>query len=148
MTQDLEKRARRPRGHGGAVTNGACEGWQASPLIPNRDNVKSEILRCRLAPEEFDQLKMSAQNSGQSMAELTRQALGLVQPKRALSIPNADPALLRKLAGIGNNLNQIARHLNREIAVGNIRAIDGVALAAQLLVIERLLVDKIDEVSQ
>ena len=34
------------------------------------------------------------------------------RPARSLRLPSIDPVLLRQLAGMGNNLNQIARKIN------------------------------------
>ncbi len=139
MTRGLDKRARRPKGHGQAVDLGACEGWQASPSNPSSDNLKSEILRCRVTKAEYAFLKARAENSQASMAELMRNALGLVQAKRPRPIPKADPALTRQIAGIGNNLNQIAHRLNRDAAMGVMLPMDSLALAAELVTIERQL---------
>lgn len=47
--------------------------------------------------------------------------------------PPADPAVLRQLAGIGGNLNQVARALNRY----EVSALDKVKLLAQLAALER-----------
>lgn len=44
-----------------------------------------------------------------------------------------DPALLRQLAGIGNNINQIARRVNS----GEWGAVDRVAVIAALSAVER-----------
>ncbi|MDA4775531.1 MobC family plasmid mobilization relaxosome protein, partial [Enterobacter hormaechei] len=34
------------------------------------------------------------------------------RPARSSRLPSIDPVLLRQLAGMGNNLNQIARKIN------------------------------------
>ncbi|MGL4602372.1 MAG: MobC family plasmid mobilization relaxosome protein [Plesiomonas sp.] len=39
--------------------------------------------------------------------------LGESKTTRRKSLPTVDPLLLRKVSGIGNNLNQIARYLNQ-----------------------------------
>lgn len=54
--------------------------------------------------------------------------------KRA-SIPDADPRLLRQIAGIGNNLNQIARVVNSQ----RHGVVDLVKLLSQLSALDRQL---------
>ncbi len=132
-----------------------CEGiGYTSPSNPNQavkplsSNELTERLIFRCSIDDKTRIDALAQSSAQTLSEILREALDLAKARRLRPISKADPALLRKVAGIGNNLNQIARHLNREVAGGNIRAIDGVALSAQFIVIERLLVHKIDEDSQ
>ncbi|MGL4929290.1 MAG: MobC family plasmid mobilization relaxosome protein [Plesiomonas sp.] len=39
--------------------------------------------------------------------------LGESRPTRRKALPTVDPLLLRKVSGIGNNLNQIARYLHQ-----------------------------------
>ncbi len=143
MTHDFDARARRPKGHGDAVDLGTCEGSPdcilASPSNPFGDNLKSEILRCRVTKAEYALLKARAENSQTSMAELMRNALGLVEAKRPRPTPKADPQLIRQIAGIGNNLNQIAHRLNRDAVMGFMLPMDALALASELVTIERQL---------
>jgi hypothetical protein len=49
--------------------------------------------------------------------------------------PMIDPALLRQLAGLGNNLNQIARQVNTATVAGG--ALPAVQICAALAAIER-----------
>lgn len=50
--------------------------------------------------------------SGSELAVWMRETCLDQQPKRKPKYPEIDPQLLRQLSGIGNNINQIARHLN------------------------------------
>ncbi|WP_140429546.1 MobC family plasmid mobilization relaxosome protein, partial [Salmonella enterica] len=54
------------------------------------------------------------------------------KPARAGKLPSISPALLRQLAGMGNNLNQIARQVN---AVGS-SGLDRVQVVAALMAID------------
>ena len=50
---------------------------------------------------------------GKQLAAWMRQTCLDEKPTRAGRLPSISPALLRQLAGMGNNLNQIARRLNQ-----------------------------------
>jgi len=49
---------------------------------------------------------------GKQLASWMRQICLDEKPARAGKLPSISPALLRQLAGMGNNLNQIARNVN------------------------------------
>ena len=49
---------------------------------------------------------------GKQLAAWMRQTCLDEKPARAGKLPSISPALLRQLAGMGNNLNQIARRVN------------------------------------
>lgn len=49
---------------------------------------------------------------GKQLAAWMRQTCLGEKPARAGKLPSISPALLRQLAGMGNNLNQIARQVN------------------------------------
>ena len=76
---------------------------------------RERILKIRLSDAEHGRL--SAFANGRPLAEWLRDA-GLSggvsgQRKRPpVPVPTVAPELLRQVAGIGNNLNQIARRLN------------------------------------
>ncbi len=154
MTRDLDKRARRPLSYAEATDRGTCEGRQASPSNPNLDaNRVSQaeltekiIFRCTALDKAH--LDALAQSSGCSKSVLLRDALGLVKAKRLRPIPKADPALTRQIAGIGNNLNQIAHRLNRDAAMGVMLPMDALALAAELVTIERQLAEVLEKQSE
>lgn len=89
---------------------------QESPMSDKEDKqVRNRYVQIRLTDEEFSQLKKRAGNLGTST--FLRQ-LGLgeqVTPPKVKArkiIHAADPELVRHVAWIGNNINQIARHLN------------------------------------
>ena len=50
---------------------------------------------------------------GRQLAAWMRQTCLDEKPARSGKLPSISPALLRQLAGMGNNLNQIARRLNQ-----------------------------------
>ena len=54
-----------------------------------------------------------AKNKGVSLSELVRSLLSGQRLRNRRDPPKVDPALLRELARIGNNLNQLARAANR-----------------------------------
>jgi hypothetical protein len=49
---------------------------------------------------------------GSELAVWMRETCLAEKPKRKPKYPEIDPLLLQQLSGIGNNINQIARHLN------------------------------------
>ena len=72
---------------------------------------REKVIKIRVSAEEFETLKFNSTKI--QLAEWMReQCLGVVQPQRRTPAPTVDPALLRQLAGMGNNLNQIARRVN------------------------------------
>ena len=66
--------------------------------------------KIRLTIAELEHIRAQASAAGVTVAEyVRRRSLSLpVQPRTSL----ADARLLHELSAIGNNLNQIARHLN------------------------------------
>ena len=76
-------------------------------------NNKNRHLQIRLTEEELALIKQRAGDL--SMSEFVRHvALNqkLEQPKAKKIVHVADPELVRNIAWIGNNINQIAKHLN------------------------------------
>ncbi|MDO5758270.1 MAG: MobC family plasmid mobilization relaxosome protein [Rhodobacterales bacterium] len=74
-----------------------------------------------------------AEARGVSLSELVRRSLDGVRAVRRRHQPRpVDPELLRELARIGNNLNQLARWANREK-----RGADAVAVVARLIELDR-----------
>ena len=68
-------------------------------------------IKIRVSDAELERLRELCPKA--QLAEWMReQCLGVVQPQRRTPAPTVDPALLRQLAGMGNNLNQIARKIN------------------------------------
>ena len=74
---------------------------------------RTKSIKIRVTEDELSALNALKSQAGFSMlAEYMRSvSLGLdVQRKK--EYPKVDPALLRQISGIGNNINQIARQIN------------------------------------
>ncbi|MCM0751284.1 plasmid mobilization relaxosome protein MobC [Brucella pseudogrignonensis] len=71
-----------------------------------------------------------AERAGMPFATLMREALGLTEARRS-PVPKVDPELVRAVARIGGNLNQIARWLNTAQGAGPVSAIDAITVAAR-----------------
>ena len=83
---------------------------------------KSRIVNFRLPSEVHQNWKSQAESAGISMSDFVRscvdskQVTGIASPlkkRRHPAFSKVDPALLREIAKIGNNLNQLARCVNR-----------------------------------
>ncbi len=78
------------------------------------DEKREKIIKIRVSPEELETLKFNSTKA--ELAAWMRDTClnpGQTDFVRDLVQPSpVDPALLRALAGIGNNLNQIARKVN------------------------------------
>ena len=87
------------------------------------------------AIESFGALKRETTDLEAALTKATAQVdrLGAELPQRRTTLPTIDPALLRQLAGIGNNLNQIARKVN----VAGMTPLERVQLLAALTAIGR-----------
>lgn len=90
------------------------------------------MVQVRASPEELARWQAKAEAAGMRLSGLVRQALDEAKPPRRRSRPPVDPALLRQLALIGNNLNQLARWANRDRG-----GVDAVAVVARLIEIDR-----------
>lgn len=100
---------------------------------PKRD----KTLKVRVSSDELEALRQRCPKA--RLAEWMREQC--LAPEGACSrkprtAPAVDPALLRQLASIGNNLNQIARRVNS----GEWAALDRVHVVAALATIERALI--------
>ena len=69
---------------------------------------------------------------GRQLATWMRQLCLDARPARSSRLPSIDPVLLRQLAGMGNNLNQIARKMNG----GHWSGADRVQVIAALMAID------------
>ena len=103
------------------------------------DEKREKIIKIRVSPEELETLKFNSTKV--QLAEWMRETClnpGQVDLVRDLVQPETvDPALLRALAGIGNNMNQIARRIN----TGEWDSLDVVKIVAALGPIERELAE-------
>lgn len=79
---------------------------------------KRLVAYVRLTKDEYEKVKISSQSTGKTVPTLLKEAFlkgGIVIPK----FSNDDTRVLaRHLSSIGNNLNQIARHLNSGLREG------------------------------
>ena len=108
------------------------------PLIP---------LPVRLPTSLVEQLRAQADASGVTLSDVLRSHLTLVEakplakprpqfrPKKLGEVSGADPALMRQIAGIGNNLNQLARTVNAGLLGGS--GIDTAQLLLHMAAMER-----------
>lgn len=89
-------------------------------------------VKIRTTPQQRAKWFAKAEARGISFSDFARQSMnGVVVRKRRGPRP-VDPALLRQLARLGNNLNQLTRWANRDQ-----RYADRLAILAQLVGIER-----------
>lgn len=105
---------------------------------------RTHELTVRLAEDELDSVRAAAKAAGLSMADLARQRLLDAGAEVALTAPprklrrrdyiSADPELVRQVAWIGNNINQIARVLNSSAG-----GFDAIQTLAQLQAVEQAL---------
>jgi len=88
------------------------------PVMPNQTIIKS----VRFNKAEYTHIKRVAKKHGMSIGELLKQAASKknISRKAVQHIQVADPVLLRQVAHIGNNLNQIARSMNLANKAGKI----------------------------
>lgn len=101
---------------------------------------RTKHIKIRVTDDEHRQLLANCPKA--RLAEWVRETcLADTSHRTKTPYPPVDPALLRQLAGIGNNLNQIARKLNS----GEWEAIDRLQISALLAVIERDLVTLKDQ---
>jgi hypothetical protein len=111
------------------------------PLIP---------VPVRLPTSLVERLRERADSTGRSLSDVLRSHLTLAEarplglprprrrePKRLGAVSGADPLLLRELAGLGNNMNQLARSVNTCLIGG--APIERVQILSVLLSIERQL---------
>ncbi len=87
---------------------------------PKKPREKREtIKRLRLTEAEAEKWEASAADAEMNLSDWIRSKVGnakethIQKAKKPVNVITADPAMIRELAKIGNNLNQIARSLNQ-----------------------------------
>lgn len=109
------------------------------PLIP---------LPVRLPASTVERLRAQAEEHGCSVSDVLRAHLTLEDakplgkpkprkrsPKKLGAISEIDPTLVREIASIGNNINQIARVINKGVLNGS--TIDSIKLLVALQAIDQ-----------
>lgn len=88
-------------------------------------------IEIRTTPEEKRHWQDIAENKGVSLSELVRSTLGGLRLRKRREPPKVAPELLRELARIGNNLNQLAHAANRK------KPLEAAPLLIRLIEIDR-----------
>ena len=90
-------------------------------------------LEVRTTPEDMARWQAVAESRGASLSDLVRSLLDGQRrsPRPQRAAPSVDPELLRELARIGNNLNQLARAASQQ------EPVPAAALLVQLIEIDR-----------
>ncbi|NVH52953.1 plasmid mobilization relaxosome protein MobC [Photobacterium damselae subsp. damselae] len=106
-------------------------------MNPKGKIIRSECIQLRVTKEEKQQI--AANSNGNVSVWLRTIALDPdINPRRTIYKElKQDPALVREVARIGNNLNQIARYINSAKKSGSL--VDLVAVQAQLVNMNALL---------
>ena len=103
--------------------------------------LRQKEIKIRVSDAEY--LALQRRNTKARLAEWMRiVCLGEKEASR-FKAPPCDPALLRQLASIGNNLNQIARATNSD----NWKAVDRIKVISALSSIEQAIQDLKDSYS-
>lgn len=92
---------------------------------------RDKVIKIRCTAEEYSALKVRSKKF--HLAKWMREHCLDVTPPRPLKLPAVSPELQRQLTGMGNNLNQIARAVNRE----QWQALDHSRVIQSLINIER-----------
>lgn len=106
---------------------------------------RSRLVRVRCTPAELQRWQAVAKSRDETVSGIIRRLLAGTSEKVRAPVPPVDARLLRQVASVGNNLNQIARVVN-EARVIEAHA-DAQDILGHLVMIERLLRQLIDEVS-
>lgn len=104
---------------------------QAPPLNPPLKASTLAKLQIRIDDDIKENWLLKAKEQGTTLTELIITAVDGTKVKRRKRV-NVDPALIRQLARLGNNLNQIAKWANRYKADAN-----ALAIIAELINIDR-----------
>ncbi|HEV3272796.1 MAG TPA: plasmid mobilization relaxosome protein MobC [Candidatus Methylacidiphilales bacterium] len=97
---------------------------------PQRSRKKTKIIRFRATPEEDRRIRELALMAGMKISRFIIISTIHCRPS---ATRRSDPALIRHISLVGNNLNQIARACNRSAKTG-----DFINLMAVLIQLKRL----------
>ena len=112
----------------------------APPFTPSRNSgdtatamntKRTKSIRIRVTDEEHEQLRRRKQQP--RLAAWMREHCLAADVAPVHQVARIEPSLLRQLAGIGNNINQIARRVNSS----DWTTLDQVKVLAHLVAIER-----------
>ncbi|MDF4415166.1 MobC family plasmid mobilization relaxosome protein [Vibrio parahaemolyticus] len=95
--------------------------------------IREKSIKIRVTETELQALKDRC--DGAELAPWVRETCLGDRTLKSANVPKVDPALLRQLSGLGNNLNQITRVVNTQ----NYDVVNVVQVLAQLSAIERQL---------
>lgn len=143
------KRGKRLKPAAVAVSDGLADAGETpkkSKRLKLSDDGNTVTVSFRLRHEERDELLRQRERSGKSISDFVREALeigrltGLRAPARRTR--KADPELVKALAKIGNNVNQLAHASNVAVLAGT--PVDVARLAAALELTNRQLERVVD----
>lgn len=110
-----------------------------------KKELRTAIRRLRLTPSEAENWDAAAKADGKTVSDWLRSKVGDANSfkKRSLRVVVSDPDLVRQVAKIGNNLNQIARAVNQCAQYGTV--IQTIELIALLTSIQQEIKDLVRE---
>lgn len=106
---------------------------------------RSRLVRVCCTPAELERWQTVAHSRNETLSGIVRRLMDGTPEKDRAPIPPVDARLLRQVASVGNNLNQIARVVN-EARVIEAHA-DARDILGHLVIIERTLRRLIQEAS-
>ena len=92
---------------------------------------RTKVIKIRTTESEYEALLL--RSTKPRLAEWMRESCLGTRIPRSNAVPKIDPSLLRQIAGIGNNLNQIARAIHSQ----EWKPVDRVQVVAALASIQR-----------
>lgn len=108
--------------------------------MARKSNPRSKVLKIRLTQSEFESFQQAASDVDLPMSDLARTMICGVKPeterRRRFVFHPVDPALVRQVAAIGNNLNQLCGWVNSKS-----ETVPASAILARLIAVERALSD-------
>lgn len=107
---------------------------------------RERLLRVRCTATELTRWQLIADTRDETLSGMVRALLNGTPPRSRRFVPRADPRLIRQIACVGNNMNQIARAVNAAHVAGA-RAHAGDILS-ELAIIERQLGQLVDKVAR